>query len=210
MRWSIERVTEPEIEVLDLARVKREIREFASTTSRDADITAKIKSAREWIEDYTGQVMVDSTWRFSLERTGSLFNADPDVGRVFSGAVGPTRDVYLHRTPVIAITSVKTVDGNGSETSVAEADYEIRDRSSRWPMLVPVNAGAWGSSNVRITFRAGYADRTGSPQQDASVVPERFKQAMILWVKWNYDGDNAYLEAAEKIARPLRANLGIA
>lgn len=210
MRWSIERVTEPEIEVLELARVKREIHEFASTTSRDDDITAKIKAAREWIEDYTGQVMVDSTWRFSLERTGSLFNADPDVGRVFSGAVGPTRDVYLHRTPVIAITSVKTVDGNGAETSVAEADYEIRDRTSRWPMLVPVNAGAWGSSNVRITFRAGYADRTGSPQQDASVVPERFKQAMILWVKWNYDGDSAFLEAAEKIARPLRANLGIA
>lgn len=210
MRWLIERVTDPEIEVIELAQMKRELREFADVTTRDDDITAKIKAAREWIEDYTGQVLVDSTWRYSLERTGSLFNSDPDVGRVFSGVIGPTRDVYLRRSPVIAITSIVTVDGNGAETTVDAADYQLRDIGSRWPMVVPIGSGSWGSSNIRVTFRAGYADRTGSPQTGAEVVPERFKQAMILWVKWNYDGDKESLEAAERIASRLKAHVGIA
>lgn len=210
MRWQLELVSGPEIEALELARVKREIDEYADITTRDDDIEAKIQAAREWVEDYTGLVLVDSTWRLSIERTGSLFNADPDVGRVFSGAVGPTRDVYLRRSPLLAITSVVTVDADGAETAVSEADYEIRGADSKWPMLVPINSGDWGSSNIRVTFRAGYAERTGSPQQDASVIPERLKQAMILWIKGLYNSDEASMKAAHDIAKPLRIHLGFA
>jgi hypothetical protein len=210
MRWILELVSEPEIEALELAQMKRELREFDSVTSRDDDITAKIKSAREWVEDFTGRVLVDETWRLSIERTGSLFTTDPDVGRVFSGAVGPTRDIYLRRSPILAITSVVTVDAEGVETTVDAADYQLRDADSRWPMLVPINSSTWGSANIRITFRAGFADMTGSPQDDASVVPERFKQAMILWVKSNYDDDPASFEAAKNLAMPLRAHVGFA
>jgi hypothetical protein len=75
---------------------------------------------------------------------------------------------------------------------------------------VPINSSTWGSANIRITFRAGFADMTGSPQDDASVVPERFKQAMILWVKSNYDDDPASFEAAKNLAMPLRAHVGFA
>jgi hypothetical protein len=153
---------------------------------------------------------MDETWRLSIERTVSLFTTDPDVGRVFSGAVGAARDVYLRRSPVLAITSVVTVDADGVETAVDAADYEIRGADSKWPMLVPILTATWGASNIRVTFRAGFADTTSSPQQDASVVPERFKQAIILWVKGNYDDDPAVLVAAENLARPLRAHVGFA
>lgn len=210
MRWQLELVSGPSIEALELARVKREIDEYADITTRDDDIEAKIQAAREWVEDYTGLVLVDSTWRLSIERTGSLFNADPDVGRVFSGAVGPTRDVYLRRSPLLAITSVVTVDADGAETAVAEADYEIRGADSKWPMLVPINTGDWGSSNIRVTFRAGYAERTGSPQQDASVIPERLKQAMILWIDGLHNKKFDSTKAAHDIAKPLRIHLGFA
>jgi hypothetical protein len=210
MRWLLELVSEPEIEAVELARMKRELREFESITTRDADITAKIKAAREWVEDFTGRVLIDETWRLSIERTGSLFTTDPDVGRVFSGAVGPTRDVYLRRSPILAIVSVVTVDADGAETAVDAADYRLGEADSKWPMLVPVGSATWGSANIRVTFRAGFADMTGSPQDDASVVPERFKQAMILWVKGNYDDDPDSFEAAKNLALPLRAHVGFA
>jgi hypothetical protein len=210
MRWLLELVDGPEIEVLELAQMKRELREFAGVTSRDTDITAKIQAAREWIEDYTGQVMVDETWRLSIERTGDMFTDYAVARRSLYGTVMPTRDVYLRRSPLLAITSVVTVDADGAETAVDAADYDLRDDTGKWPLLVPISTATWGSSNVRITFRAGYADRTGSPQQDASVVPERFKQAMILYTRWLYDLNDDHMKAAESVARPLRVSLGIA
>ena len=210
MRWLLEQLTEPEVEAVDLAWMKRELREFSEVTSRDDDIEAKIKAAREWIEQYTGQVLVDSTWRLSIERTGDMFTDYSVPAKTLYGTTLPVRDVYLRRSPVLAITSVVTVDAEGVETAVAEADYQLRETDGKWPMLVPIGTGTWGAVNTRITFRAGYANRTGSPGDEVTVVPQRFKQAMILWVKWNYDGDPANLTAAEAIARPLRVNLGIA
>lgn len=210
MRWLLEQLTEPEIEVVELAQMKRELREFSGVTSRDDDIEAKIKAAREWVEDYTGRILVDETWRLSIERTGDLFLNPAVPSRSFYGTTLPTRDVYFRRSPLLAITSIKTVDGNGVETDVDAEDYGLQDSDGKWPLVVPIGTAAWGGLNIRVTFRAGYADRTGSPQTGAEVVPERFKQAMIMWVKWNYDGDDANLKAAEHIARPLRVHLGIA
>lgn len=210
MRLALDHVSGPEIEVLELARVKRETKEFISVTSGDDDITARIVAARQWFEKLTGLVLVDQTFRLSLERTGSLFTTDPDVGRVYSGAVGPTRDVYLRRSPVIAITSIVTVDADGAETSVDEGEYELREATSRWPLVVPVGSASWGSANIRVTFRAGFVDLTGSPQQDASVVPEIYKQAMILWLQWRRDGKPEDLQAAINIASEHRVHLGFA
>ena len=210
MRWLLEQLTEPELEVVDLAWMKRELREFSEVTSRDDDIEEKIKSAREWIEQYTGRVLVDSTWRVSIERTGDMFTDYTVPAKSLYGTTMPVRDVYLRRSPVLAITSVVTVDGNGEETAVSEDDYLLQDTDGKWPLVIPIGTGTWGAANTRITFRAGFANRTGSPVDGVDVVPGRFKQAMILWVKWNYDGDPANLTAAEAIARPLRVNLGIA
>lgn len=210
MRWLLELVSGPEIEVITLERMKRELREYSGITTRDDDITAKIAAAREWLEDDTGRVMVDETWRLSIERTGDLFTNYAVPARSLYGTSLPTRDVYLRRSPVLAITSVVTIDAEGAETAVDAGDYQLRDADSKWPMLVPIGSGTWGSGNVRITFRAGFADRTGSPQEDATVVPERFKQAMILWVKANYDGDEKSMDAAKALAMPLRAHIGFA
>ncbi|MGP1666378.1 MAG: hypothetical protein ACTS5I_10825 [Rhodanobacter sp.] len=205
----LELVSDPEIEAVTLAQMKRELGAFDQITSRDDDITAKIKAAREWVEDFTGRVLVDETWRLSIERSDLLFMTYSGA-RISSGSVPPTRDVYLRRSPAIAITSFVTVDANGVETAVAAADYELRDADSRWPLVVPIGTAIWGASNIRVTFRAGFADQTGSPQTGAEVVPERFKQAMILWVKANYDDDPAAMAAAENLAKPLRAHVGFA
>lgn len=209
MRWALELVSGPEIEVIDLARMKRELREFSSVTSRDDDITAKIKAAREWIEDYTGRVLVDETWKLTIDHTGEL--EIEETTPALSGFANPAAvGVFLRRSPALAIVSVYTVDAEGDETLVDDGEYEIQAADSKWPYVVPRASATWSSANLRITFRAGFADRTGSPQDDATVVPERFKEAMILWVKSNYDGDDAALEAAKNLARPLRAHVGFA
>ena len=211
MRWALEQLTQPEdIEVVSLARMKRELREFASATSRDDDITSKITAAREWIEDFTGRILVDETWRLTIDHTGEFDFSSVDTSR--SGVAQPSPNgVYLRRSPAIAITSIVTVDGDGAETTVDEADYELRAGDSKWPFVAPV-AGTWLGSNMQITFRAGFADRTGSPVDDATVVPARFKEAMILWVKAAYDDEDSELnmERALAIAKTLRAQVGFA
>ncbi len=107
-----------------------------------------------------------------------------------------------------------TVDAEGDETPVDAATYELREADSKWPRLVPIGSAAWTSANLRITFRAGFADQTGSPQTGAEVVPDRFKNAIRLWVEAMYDRDpvmmDKLLKAATDLIKAERVELGFA
>jgi hypothetical protein len=84
MYFTLERVTPPDGEPVDLASMKRHLRTFTSATDEDADITAHITAAREWVEDYTGRALLDQTWKLTLQgRPGSFAGGD---------IVGGTRD----------------------------------------------------------------------------------------------------------------------
>ena len=80
--------------------------------------------------------------------------------------------------------------------------------------VVALNGASWALGVHRITFRAGYANRDLSPQEGAEVVPQRFKQAMKLWIEANYDRDErmmrVLLETAEGLIKSERVDLGIA
>lgn len=222
MRYVLERLSEPEIEIVDTARMKRELGEFVDQTDRDDDIAAKVVAARDWIEEFTGRVMVDETWRLSLLPDVPMMVGDTVSGcnvrraGYFSGTFRweVTNEIALRLSPVLAITSVATVNADGSETALDTATYELREATSRWPRMVGLAGASWNSSTeLRINLRAGYADRTGSPIQDASVVPERFKQAVILHVKAHYDDDadsEKLVKAAENMVRGLRVHNGFA
>jgi hypothetical protein len=107
--------------------------------------------------------------------------------------------------------SIASVDSLGVETALDVADYEVMEPDSKWPRLTGLS-GATGT--LRIVYRAGFADRLGSPMEDASVVPVRFKQAIKLHVEAHYDRDKdmmqKLLDAAENLIRPERAELQIA
>lgn len=211
MRFVLEPVTGPEIEPVDLERMKRELGEFASVSDRDDDIEAKIVAAREWAEDYTGRILVDQQWRLSIDRDGCMPMPPVCNDRVVCAQItSATREIYLRRSPALGIVSVKTVDGDGVETEVDDSTYELREAASKWPRLVPLSGATWTSANLRIVFRAGFVNRTGSPQQNATAIPERFKQAIILHVRSNYDDDKDAMAAAESILRPLRVHTGFA
>lgn len=170
MNLALELVTGPEWEPITLAQAKRHLRMFDSDTSEDDDITALIEGARQFVENYTGRVLVDQTWRLTVE---------PD---------DTVTEIYLRKSPVLAIVSMVSVDTAGDETTIDSTTYELREGASKYPRVVPIGSANWTSADVlKITFRAGYADTTGSPQDAAAEVPATYRSAMKLWIEANYD-----------------------
>jgi len=230
MRFTLERVTQPDIEPILLAEMKRHLREFDTVTVRDGDITALIVAAREWVEDYTGRALFDQTWRLTLHGRPGSFAGGDIVSGTKDGALpvgygfyrglwswGNHGEIMLRKAPVLAITKFVSVDLAGVETAVDPTTYELREKASKWPRLVALNGATWSTwltGDLRIEYRAGFADRTGSPQQGAEMVPVRFLQAMKLWAEATYDRDAVLmpllLKTAEQIVKPERSDLSLA
>lgn len=216
MRFLLERVTQPDIEPITLAQMKVSLRAFTQVTALDDDITALIQGAREWVEDFTGRALIDQKWRLTIAEEDWIqgYTDSNTVTPIYYGTWFPNAaGIFLRKSPVIEITSFATVDAAGVETVIATSAYEVREAASKWPRLVAVNGGPW-SGPMRITFRAGFANRLGSPVEGVEKVPVRFKQAMKLWVEAHYDRDKdtmkLLLETAEKLITPERAELGLA
>lgn len=222
MRWTLERISDPEIEPVTAAEMVRHLGEFADVAN-DADLSddleLQIQAAREWVERYTGRVLVDQTWRLSLEQPGVItgdsvggYTSRPGYYAGQLVVASFLDQINLRLGPVLAIQSFVTVGADGEETAIDSGTYELREASGRWPRIVPLNGATWGVGSFRITFRAGYADRTGSPQHGASVIPARFRQAIKLHVEAHYDRERIkeLTEAATNLIRPERTHLGMA
>lgn len=221
MKFVLERVSEPEIEPVTLAEMKLHLRCFDSITSEDEMIESLITAGREWVEDYTGRALIDQTWRLIIgENNNPFFCNDIVSGNQLSGRCGKNfniktvGEIFLRKSPAIQILSFVTVDASGEETEVDPANYMLMQEKSKWPKLIGLNGTRfYQNSLIKITFRAGYADRTGSPLEGAEVVPARFKSAIKLWVEANYDRDSEMmkklLEVAESIIKSERSDLQI-
>lgn len=169
MRWTLERVSQPDIEPVTLAEAKRHLRLFDDITTDDDYVSTLITVAREYVEGYTGRALIDQQWRLTLR--GEIPASIP-----------------LRRSPALAITGFASVDAStGAETEIDVASYEIREAASRWPYLYMLDGTTWLDDTLRVTFRAGFADRVSSPQQDASAVPARIKHAMLLIISNYYE-----------------------
>lgn len=213
-RFMLERVSEPEIEPVLLAEAKVHLREYDTiAAARETEIEAKITAAREWLEDYTGRACIDQTWRLTIgDQTAVDPVEEPACTCVSSENAGS--EIFLRKSPVLAIVSFKLVAADGTETDVDAADYELRERDGRWPRLVALNGASWKTGVRRVTFRAGYADRDVSPAEGGEVVPERLRQAILLYLEALYDRDERtmalLMATAERLAKPERVELGLA
>ena len=195
MIFTHERITSPDIEPIELAELKRHLREFAEVTDADEDLTNLIVAAREWAEEYTGRALIDQTWLLTVAAHGHgstnavVYSGYKRYSREDWAHWINRREIMLRRSPVIAITSIVSVDSSGVETTINPATYALREANSKWPRVLALDGAAWTSSLFKVQFRAGFADRLGSPVQGAERVPVRFKQAMKLWAEANYDRD---------------------
>lgn len=214
MRFTLERVTEPEIEPITAAEFVRNIGEFsANATARADDISMAITSAREWLEKETSRALIDQTWRQTLTDGINGYDRVQGSADAVSGYIPASRtEIQLMRSPVIAITSFVSVDAAGDETEIDPDSYELREADSKWPMLVALNGGSWTAGTYRIEFRAGYANRDVSPQDGTSVIPARFRQAVLLYAESLYDRErmDALQSAAERLIAPENCNTGLA
>lgn len=213
MNFTLERIAQPEIEPVTLAEIIQHVREFSSiSVESQTELTKLIVGGREWAEDYSGRALIDQTWRLTLSDVAS-----DSLSRTgyYQGTWNWIRrnEILLRKSPVLSILSVASVGPTGAETVANSSTYEVREAKSKWPRIFALNS-AWTSADLRITFRAGFADRDGSPQQGAEMVPEVFKQAIKLWVEAHYDRDKdmmkKLLDAAAAVLKPERAEMSLA
>lgn len=216
MIFTLERVSNPDIEPVTLAEMKTHLGEFDSVTDRDSDLESLITAGREWAEEYTGRALVDQAWRLTIEQTPTTPVDAVSTPSRMVGLYTPRAksEILLRRSPILTVDEVVTIDAAGAETVIQADTYQLRLAASKYPKIVALNAGTWSAEVTQITFRAGYADRLASPQQDATVIPERYKQAIKLWVEANYDRDTdrmeLLLETAQRLIKGECINLSLA
>jgi uncharacterized phiE125 gp8 family phage protein len=196
--WTLTRLTDPDIEPVTRAEAKLHCKIDDDLTADDSLVDALITTAREWVEDYTGRALIDQTWQLTYQ--GYSYN-----------------EIKLNRSPVIEIDSF-VYDVSGVATTLAAANYEVSGSRTKWPKIIPAVGGSWPSNNwtrpLTIQFRAGYADRSGSPTEGAEKVPEAFKHAIKLLVGHWYENREADPKtdipmAVKWILNPQRCELGI-
>lgn len=208
MRYSLQRLTEPDSEPVTVAEAKVSMGEFLSVTDRDADILELITAAREWVEGLTGRILIEQTWRLRVGTDRWVPTGGPktSAGSLELGAGG---ELWLRRSPVIALVAASNITAAGVETTIdidADAGFvALRDGGTRWPSLVRVDGVAWPTSDNAITqidFRAGFIDTSTTDR--VGTIPARFLRAIKLHVMGHYQPDNekmlkALVEAARNV-----------
>jgi hypothetical protein len=222
MRFVLERVTAPESEPVSLAEMRQQVHEFADITANDVQYASLITTAREWVEDFTGRALIDQKWRLTIGNALPYAGGDSVSGYrapgYYCGNWGSYRagEILLRKSPALSITKFVTVDAGNTETDVDSATYALREADSKWPRLVALNGATWNpwlpGTCMRIEYRAGYINELGSPTVGS--VPERFKQAILLYAEALFDRDEKMIErliaTAENLVRPERVELSLA
>lgn len=171
-------ITPPDDEPVSLAEIKAQL--GVTTDSDDAMIERKIKAARQYIERFTGQILISTT----LELVCDKFPSGP---------------LQIPRGPLQSITSVNYIDRDTGLEAILPSDrYEV-DTASDPGWIAPAVSG-WPATMAtinaaRIRFVAGYG-------KDADDVPEPLREAaMQLAAHW-YENREASLVGVSAQALP--------
>lgn len=149
-------ITAPAAEPVTLTEAKLHAR--VDHVADDTLITALIAAARQDAEHLTGRALITQTWEMVLPEFAD--SMDLDLG------------------PVASITSVKYLDSDGVEQTLASTVYDLIEEALP-PRLVLKTGQSWPATYtaedaVRIRFVAGYG-------ADATYVPAAIRA--WLWVR---------------------------
>ena len=153
MKFTLERVAGPDIEPVTLAEMKRHLRCQEGVEVQDDDITALIVAAREWVEDYTARALIDQTWRLTVDEIAGdavqriLLRRSPVIRRHEWLRWMRRGEIMLRRSPILAVTSFKSIDAAGAKADVGTDTYSLREADSKWPRLV-LMSGTWPSGTL--------------------------------------------------------------
>ena len=154
-------VTPPTAEPITLAEAKQQRR--VTTTADDPLIDGLIVAARDWAERFTGRALMTQTWDYFLD-------AFPDA-------------IELQLPPLQSVTSVKYVDTNGMEQTLATTEYTV-DAAAERGLVRPAFGKSWPATRaqanaITVRFVAGYAS--------AAMVPASIKAGMHLVIGELYE-----------------------
>lgn len=196
--FKLQRLTQPGIEPVTLGEFKKHLRIDADLTADDDILSSLIVAAREWYEKETGRALIDQKWQQTIEDHQRRYTW-PTV-RIFH--FERLQEIVLRRSPVLQVIDFVTVGTDGSETAVDASSYRLDDLGTKWPRIVPL-VGFGGCVELRVRFRAGFADRTGSPTEGAEKVPETAKQAIKLYGEALFDRDKNSMDLLKSTAQYL-------
>lgn len=160
---------------LDEAKDQCYIPRTNTDTTVEALLNGMITGSREYGENRTWRTLVDSTYEYRLDEF-------------------PDGIIKLTKPPVISVTSVEYVDGDGTTQTVDSSDYRV-DTNSEPARLEPDNEWPVADDRVNaviITYKAGYGDNT-SPNPDESTVPKDIKIALKMMIKFLYDNRDSHV-----------------
>lgn len=143
-------------EPVSLVTAKSHLR--VTDASEDALIESYIAAAREWVENYTGHILVQRQMVQTFDRF--------------------TAYLQLHQRPVVTVDSIAYTDSNGAAQTIAS--FEVMD--GRYPLRIyPAYNNWWPSFRantlVEVTYTAGYA-----PGEE----PQVLIQAMLILIAGMY------------------------
>ncbi len=155
--FALRQTVAPAAEPLTTAEAKAHLR--VDISDDDTLIDALVIRAREWAEEFTGRAFINQTWTWKLDRFPHEFR--------------------VPRARLVSVTSIKYVDPQGAEQTLAADQYTVDTFSepgrieeaygTTWPATRGVN------NAVEVVFVAGYGAA-------GSALPESLRQAMLLLV----------------------------
>lgn len=171
---SVRRLTQPAVEPVTLAEAKAHLR--VDVSNDDALISAIIKAAREYCEEYCDRSFVYTQWQAKADQWPIEF----EVPRPPIATTGTFTAVTL---------TYEAIDG--TTKTVAGADYRV-DRDSTPGVVRNVYEGTWPSdalfdaNAITLTFWAGYG-------ADGTAVPAAIRSAMLMMISHMYEHRTAVL-----------------
>lgn len=155
-------ITAPAVEPVTVAEARAHL--YVTHTDDDTLIGAFIAAARQDCEHRIQRALVTQTW----ERTLDSFPAA----------------ISLPMAPLASVTSVKYIDGDGNEQTLAASAYYV-DTDSEPGQVLPAYGASWPTvrdlpNAVRVRYVAGYG-------ADGSFVPAALKQWILLRVGALYE-----------------------
>jgi len=174
MDWKV--TTQPAIEPVTLAEAKLQCKVDTDLVEDDDLITSKMKAARQWCEFFQNRAYIEQS-----------------ITAKFDAFLGDT--IILPMPPLISVTSVKYLDGNGTQQTLDPSYYDVDTTSEPGRITLGYN-DTWPTTRdqhhaIEIIFKAGYGATAAS-------VPELTKSAILLLTEHLYENRSATSEEALK------------
>lgn len=178
--WKV--TTEPTVEPITITQLKDYAR--IDGDLEDSKLSTIIIATRSLIEDYINRALIEQSITLQMD-------------------YWPENPIELPKPPLIAITSITTLDESGTATTYSSSNYFTITNATPGKLLIKNSVTPPENSNryyggFRIIYTAGYGST-------ATYVPQQIKEAMKSWATMIYEGAVSSNEPPPIAAKLLNA-----